>query len=797
MTLKDLKIGESAVITSVGGEGALRQHFLDMGVIPGAEATLVKYAPMGDPMELIIHGYKLTLRIDDAGEIEVVQKTGNPERSEQPIQPLQGSKKNKKADRSGKKQVRSHPGLGEGGIYHEKESENPLPEGTVLTFALAGNQNSGKTTLFNQLTGSNQHVGNFPGVTVEQKKGAIKEQPLTEVVDLPGIYSLSPYTDEEIVSRQYILGEKPKGIINIVDATNIERNLYLTMQLIELNIPMVLALNMMDEMRGNGGSVRINDMEALLGIPVVPISAAKNEGVHELVDHALHVAKYREGPGKQDFCDEKDHGGAVHRCVHGIMHLIEDHAQMAGIPIRFAANKVIEGDARVIDALNLSENEKEMIEHIILQMEEERGLDRAAAMADMRFSFINKLVAETVVKPVESKERERSEKIDRILTGKYTAIPAFIGIMALVFFLTFNVIGAALQGWLEDGIGFLTNRVDVLLTELDANEVLHSLVVNGVLEGVGSVLSFLPIIIILFFFLSLLEDTGYMARIAFVTDKLLRKLGLSGRSIVPLLIGFGCSVPGVMASRTLPSERDRKLTILLIPFMSCTAKLPIYGFFTAAFFPGRGALIMIGLYLLGILTGIITALILKRTGFKGEAVPFVMELPNYRMPGIKNVMQLLWEKAKDFFVRAFTVIFIATIIIWFLGNFNMHLNLAEDSSDSILAVAAGFAAPVFAPLGFGDWRIVTALISGFMAKESVVSTLNVLFEDTAALLATISTASAAALLCFCLLYTPCVAAIASVKRELGRKWAIGMVFLQCVIAWAVAGIVFAVGSVLV
>ena len=784
MTLKELKIGESAVITSVGGEGALRQHFLDMGVIPGAEATLVKYAPMGDPMELVLHGYKLTLRVADAEKIEVEQKEEwNIAPEPETVQP---GKKKKPA----KKQTRSHPGFGEGGIYHEKATENPLPEGTVLTFALAGNQNSGKTTLFNQLTGSNQHVGNFPGVTVEQKKGTIKEQPLTEVVDLPGIYSLSPYTDEEIVSRQYILDEKPKGIINIVDATNIERNLYLTMQLIELDIPIVLALNMMDEMRGNGGSVRINDMEALLGIPVVPISAAKNEGVDELVSHALHVAKYRESPGKKDFCDENDHGGAVHRCVHGIMHLIEDHAKKAGIPIRFAANKVIEGDARVIEALGLSKHETEMMEHIILQMEEERGLDRAAAMADMRFSFIKKLVDETVVKPVESKERERSEKIDRVLTGRYTAIPAFIGIMALVFFLTFNVIGAALQGLLENGITFLTKRVDILLTELDANEVLHSLVVEGILKGVGSVLSFLPIISILFFFLSLLEDTGYMARVAFVTDKLLRKIGLSGRSIVPLLIGFGCSVPGVMASRTLPSERDRKLTILLIPFMSCTAKLPIYGFFTAAFFPGRGALIMIGLYLLGILTGIITALILKRTKFKGEAVPFVMELPNYRMPGMKNVLQLLWEKAKDFLVRAFTVIFVATIVIWFLGKFNFHLGLAEDSRDSILSGVAGFVAPVFAPLGFGDWRIVTALISGFMAKESVVSTLTVLFGAKAALTGTISAASAAALLCFCLLYTPCVAAIASVKRELGRKWAIGVVLLQCAIAWIVAEIVF-------
>ncbi len=778
MTLKDLKIGNSAVVEKVGGEGALRQHFLDMGMIPGTEVTVVKYAPMGDPMELVVHGYALTLRLADAEKIDV-----NPiEKSE----PETGAKPEDGKHKHSAK--RHHPGFGESGIFHDKATENPVPEGTVLTFALAGNQNSGKTTLFNQLTGSNQHVGNFPGVTVDQKSGAIRNMPQTEVVDLPGIYSLSPYTDEEIVSRQYIIGEKPLGIINIVDATNIERNLYLTMQLMELNTPMVLALNMMDEMRGNGGSVRINDMEALLGIPVVPISASKNEGVDELVQHAVHVAKYQERPAKQDFCDEKDHGGAVHRCVHSIMHLIEDHAAAAEIPIRFAANKLIEGDARVTEALKLTENERETIEHIILQMEEERGLDRAAAMADMRFSFIKKLVKETVVKPEESKERARSEKIDRLLTGKYTAIPIFIGIMALVFWLTFNVIGGFLQGLLEQGIDALTARVNEAFTEMNVNDVLHSLIIDGIFVGVGSVLSFIPIILVLFLFLSLLEDTGYMARVAFVMDKLLRRLGLSGRSIVPMLIGFGCSVPGVMASRTLPSERDRKLTIMLIPFMSCTAKLPIYGFFAATFFPGKGALIMIALYLLGIVTGILTAFVSKNTAFRGEAVPFVMELPNYRMPGAKNVLLLLWEKAKDFLVRAFTVIFLASIAIWFFKSFNVHLGLAENPEESILAVVAGFISPVFKPLGFGDWRIVTALICGFLAKESVVSTLSVLFKGDA-LLTAFSPHTVFALLCFCLLYTPCVAAIASVKRELGRKWALGMVFLQCAIAWLVAFIV--------
>lgn len=778
MTLRELKTGQSAIIESVGGEGATRQHFLDMGVIPGAEVTLIKFAPMGDPMELRIHGYELTLRLSEAEKIGIKPQDGGKEDH------------NKTKEKNSKTRKHSHhPGLGEGGIFHEKSTEKPLPDNTVLTFALAGNQNSGKTTLFNQLTGSNQHVGNFPGVTVDRKSGAIKGRPMTEVVDLPGIYSLSPYTDEEIVSRRYIIDEKPKGIINIVDATNIERNLYLTMQLIELDVPMVLALNMMDEMRGNGGSVKINEMEALLGIPVIPISASKNEGVHELIRHALHVARYQESPGKKDFCDETDNGGAVHRCIHGIMHLIEDHAERAGIPVRFAANKVIEGDSRIIDQLNLSDNEKEMVEHIIIQMEEERGLDRSAAMADMRFSFIDRLVRETVVKPEVSKERERSERIDRILTGKFTAIPAFIVIIGLIFWLTFNVIGAWLQDLLDGGIGLISSKVDALMSAAGVNDVIHSLVIEGIFNGVGSVLSFLPIIILLFFFLSLLEDTGYMARIAFVMDRPLRKIGLSGRSIVPMLIGFGCSVPGVMASRTLPSERDRKLTILLIPFMSCTAKLPIYGLFIAAFFPGRGALIMIGLYLFGIITGIIFALISKATVFKGEAVPFVMELPNYRLPGAKNVLQLLWEKAKDFLMRAFTIIFVATIVIWFLRTFSPGFALAKDISDSILAKVSGLIAPVFAPLGFGDFRYATALITGFIAKESVVATLTVLFGSTEALGRSLTTAAAGALLVFCLLYTPCVAAIASVKRELGGKWAILMVIMQCTIAWIAAALV--------
>lgn len=779
MTLRDLQMGESAVITTVGGRGALRQHFLDMGMIPGVQVTLVKYAPMGDPMELRLHGYELTLRLADAEQIEIeeVQKAGTEH---------EASKAGKGGRLKESGRFTDHPGLGEGGKYHEKETEHPLPDGTTLTFALAGNQNCGKTTLFNQLTGSNQHVGNFPGVTVDRKSGVIRGHENTLVTDLPGIYSLSPYTSEEIVSRQFILDEKPTGIINIVDATNIERNLYLTMQLMELDVPMVLALNMMDEMRGNGGTVDINEMETFLGIPVVPISAAKNEGIEELASHALHVAKYQECRGRKDFCDESDHGGAVHRCLHGIMHLIEDHAIQAGIPVRFAATKLVEGDSGILEALKLSQNEQEMLEHIICQMEEERGLDRAAAIADMRFSFIQHLTEACVVKPHESKERERSRKIDQILTGKYTAIPSFIGIMALVFWLTFNVIGAWLQGLLEQFIGWLTELADAGMTAWNVNDALHSLIINGIFNGVGSVLSFLPIIVTLFFFLSLLEDTGYMARVAFVMDKLLRKIGLSGRSIVPLLVGFGCSVPGVMASRTLPSERDRKMTIMLIPFMSCTAKLPIYGFFTAAFFPEYSGLIMVALYFGGIAVGILVAMIAKNSIFKGDAVPFVMELPNYRMPGAKNVLQLLWDKAKDFLQRAFTVIFLATIIVWFLTTFSLHLNMVTESKDSILAGIAGVIAPVFAPLGFGDWRISTALITGFIAKESVVSTLSILFGTTTALTSLISTKAAAALLVFCLLYTPCVAAIASIRRELGQKWAIGVVILQCAIAWVCA-----------
>ena len=782
MTLKDLEIGQTAVIDVVGGEGALRQHFLDMGVIPGAEVTLEKFAPMGDPMELRIHGYELTLRLADAEKIAV-----------HTVKSREQTKTT--AERLGENT--EHPGLGEGGIYHVKADENPLPEGTQLTFALAGNQNCGKTTLFNQLTGSNQHVGNFPGVTVDRKSGPIRGRADTLVTDLPGIYSLSPYTGEEIVSRQFIVNEKPKGIINIVDATNIERNLYLTMQLMELDVPMVLVLNMMDEVRGNGGSIYINAMEELLGIPVVPISAAKNEGIEELVNHAVHVAKYQERPGRQDFCDESDHGGAVHRCLHGIMHLIQDHAEKAEIPVRFAATKLVEGDQRIMNILQLTENEQEMVEHIICQMEEERGLDRAAAIADMRFAFIGKLVDRCVVKARESKERERSRKIDQFLTGKYTAIPAFIGIMALVFWLTFNVIGAWLQGLLESGIESLTAMADAGMTAWNVNEVLHSLVIDGIFNGVGSVLSFLPIIVTLFFFLSLLEDTGYMARVAFVMDKLLRKIGLSGRSIVPMLIGFGCSVPAIMATRTLPSERDRKMTILLTPFMSCSAKMPIYAFLSAAFFPKHGGLVMVLLYFTGIAVGILTALISKNTAFRGEAVPFVMELPNYRMPGLKNVAQLLWEKAKDFLQRAFTVIFLATIIIWFLQTFDSHLNLVTDSQNSILAMVAGWIAPVFAPLGFGDWRISTALITGFIAKESVVSTLSILFGTQDLLYQVISPLSAASLLVFCLLYTPCVAAIASIKRELGGKWAAGIVILQCGIAWICAMIVHLVGMLIV
>ena len=771
MTVKDLEIGKSAVIKSVGGKGALRQHFLDMGMIPGAEVTVVKFAPMGDPMELQVHGYELTLRLAEAEQIEIEQ-IPRRSRSHKGIESLSDAE---------------HPGLGEEGKYHSKKDEHPLPEGTTLTYALVGNQNCGKTTLFNKLTGSNQHVGNFPGVTVDRKTGSIKGHPNTEITDLPGIYSMSPYSSEEIVSRNFVLDEKPSAIINIVDATNIERNLYLTMQLLEMDIPMVVALNMMDEVLGNKGSIDVNMMEALLGVPVIPISAAKNEGVDELVNHALHIAKYQEHPLRQDFCDKNDHDGAVHRCIHAVMHLIEDHAALAGIPSRFAAIKAIEGDPLIMEKLKLDTNETEMLEHIVQQMETERQVDRSAAIADMRFDFIERLCEQTVVKPKESKERIRSEKIDRILTGKYTAIPCFIGIMALVFYLTFNVIGAWLQGILEIGIDKISALTDAALTAANVNSAMHSLVIDGIFTGVGSVLSFLPVIVTLFFFLSLMEDSGYIARVAFVMDKLLRKIGLSGRSIVPMLIGFGCTVPAVMATRTLTSERDRKMTILLTPFMSCTAKLPIYSFFVNAFFPKKGGLIMTGLYLLGIFVGILAALLYNGTLFKGEPVPFVMELPNYRLPGAKNVAQLLWEKAKDFLQRAFSVILLATMIVWFLQSFDLHLNLVKDSSDSILAMTAGLLVPIFKPLGLGDWRICTALISGFMAKESVVSTLEVLFSGSIA--SVLTPLAASSLLAFSLLYTPCVAAIASVKRELGGKWAIGVVVWQCVVAWIVALIV--------
>lgn len=783
MTLKDLPIGKTATIRSVGGEGALRQHFLDMGLIPKGDVTMVKYAPMGDPMELRIHSYELTLRLADADKIEIENVRDAGEKGET-------SKKNNSHSIP-------HPGLGEGGKFHFKETENPLPDSEMLTFALAGNQNCGKTTLFNQLTGSSQHVGNFPGVTVDRKDGSIRGKSNTLVTDLPGIYSMSPYSSEEIVTRNFVLNEHPRGIINIVDATNIERNLYLTMQLMELDIPMVLALNMMDEVRENGGSIVINRMEEMLGIPVVPISAAKNEGIDELVAHALHVAKYQEKPEKIDFCDADDDGGVVHRCLHAIMHLIEDHAQEAGIPVRFAAAKLAEGDQLILEKLKLDQNEKEMLEHIVKQMESERGLDRAAAIAHMRFDFIEKICDETVIKPKESKEHIRSTKIDRILTGKYTAIPCFVGIMALVFYLTFGVIGAFLSGILDMGIEALGGAIDQLMAAAHVNSVLHSLVMDGIFNGVGSVLSFLPVIVTLFFFLSLLEDSGYMARVAFVMDKLLRKIGLSGRSIVPMLIGFGCTVPGVMASRTLPSERDRRMTILLTPFMSCSAKLPIYAFFAAAFFPENSALVMILLYFGGIVMGILMALLLRRTMFSGEAVPFVMELPNYRMPGAKNVGHLLWDKAKDFLQRAFTVIFIATLVIWFLQTFDTHLNVVTDSKDSILAIAASVVAPVFQPMGFGDWRISTALITGFMAKESVVSTLSVLFGSTEALLAAITPLAAASLLVFCLLYTPCVAAVAAIKRELGGKWAAGVVIGQCVIAWIAAFVVYMIGGIFI
>lgn len=778
MTLRDLKIGESAVICTVGGEGALRQHFLDMGVIPGAEVTVVKFAPMGDPMELQIHCYELTLRLADAEQIEV--------------EPIDTRSRRHESAKGINNTV--HPGLGEDGKYHVKADENPLPDSQILTYALVGNQNCGKTTLFNQLTGSNQHVGNFPGVTVDRKDGPIKGYKNTLVTDLPGIYSMSPYSNEEIVSRNFVLDDKPEAIINIVDATNIERNLYLTMQLLEMNIPMVVALNMMDEVTGNGGTIDINGMESMLGVPVVPISAAKNEGVDELIKHAIHIAKYQERPGRQDFCDENDFGGAVHRCIHSIAHLIEDHAETAGIPVRFAASKLIEGDSLILEKLNLDKNEIETLEHVVIQMEKERGLDRSAAIADMRFSFIEKVCEKTVVKPKESKERLRSEKIDRILTGKYTAIPCFIAIMAAVFILTFNVIGAGLQKLLEMGIEALTGAVDKGLGAAGVNLALHSLVIDGIFAGVGSVLSFLPIIVTLFFFLSLMEDSGYIARVAFFMDKLLRKIGLSGRSIVPLLIGFGCTVPAVMSTRTLPSERDRKMTILLTPFMSCTAKLPIYAFFVSAFFPGKGGIVMTALYFLGIAVGILVAFIFKKTLFKGEAVPFVMELPNYRLPGIKNVAQLLWEKAKDFLQRAFTVILIATMVVWFLQSFNWHFNMVSDSSESMLASVAGFIAPVFAPLGLGDWRVVTSFISGFMAKESVVSTLEILFGSSVS--TAFTTLSAVSLLVFSLLYTPCVAAISSIRRELGHKWAVLVVVWQCAIAWIAAFLVRMIGMLI-
>ena len=776
MKLSELQIGDTATILSVGGEGALRQHFLDMGLIQGTEVTVVKYAPMGDPVELRIHGYELSIRLADAENIQISE-----------------AHKPKKRERIGLRIEKHHPGYGEGGKFHDRKEENPLPDDVTLTFALVGNQNCGKTTLFNQLTGSKQHVGNFPGVTVDRKDGVIRGYENTLLTDLPGIYSMSPYSSEEIVTREFVIHEKPKGIINIVDATNIERNLYLTMQLLELGFPMVVALNMMDELRENDGSVMVNEMEEALGVPVIPISAVKGEGIEELVRHAVHVAKYQERPMDTDFCKKEE---GIHRGLHAVMHLIEDHAQMTGIPVRFAASKILEGDAKILEQLKLTENEQNLLTDIARQTEEETGMDRAAAVAQMRFDYIENVCSETVIKPKESKERIRSRKIDRFLTGKYTGIPAFIGIMGLVFWLTFNVIGAFLQGVLESGIEGLTGMADQAMTAANVNHVVHSLVIDGIFNGVGGVLSFLPIIVTLFFFLSMLEDSGYMARVAFIMDKLLRKLGLSGRSIVPMLIGFGCTVPGVMASRTLPSERDRKMTILLTPFMSCTAKLPIYAFFTAAFFPGRGALVMVALYVFGIVMGIVMALIFKKTTFKGEAVPFVMELPNYRLPGVKNVLHLLWDKAKDFLQRAFTVIFLATILIWFLQNFDTSLNMVSDSQNSILALFAGVLAPIFVPTGFGDWRIVTALISGFMAKESVVSSLTVLFGSTEALQSTLTAVGAGSLLVFCLLYTPCVAAIASVKRELGGKWATLMVIGQCVIAWLAAFAVYQIGMFL-
>lgn len=780
MTLKELKIGESGLIKVVGGDGALRQHFLDMGIIPGAIATITKFAPMGDPVELRIHGYELTLRLDDAAKIEIEKVVVSEE--EKPQKP------------SHNKTV--HPALGEPGIHHDKNHEEPLPEGTKLTFALVGNQNCGKTTLFNRLTGANQHVGNFPGVTVDRKDGVIIGYENTEITDLPGIYSMSPYSSEELVSRDFVLNNELRGIINIVDATNIERNLYLTMQLLEMGQPMVVAVNMMDELTGNGGSIDINRMEEMLGVPVVPVSAAKNEGIEELIVHAIHVARYQEKPLRMDFCDENDHKGAVHRCLHAVCHLIEDHAKDANLPVRFAASKIVENDHAILEALKLDQNELEMLEHIILQMETERGLDRSAAMADMRYSFIKSVGEKTVKKPVESKEHFRSQKIDEVLTGKYTAIPVFVGIMALIFYLTFNVIGAFLQNFLEIGIDKLTVAVSNILIATNVNVTIQNLVIDGIFEGVGSVLSFLPIVVVMFFFLSLLEDSGYIARVAFFMDKLLRKIGLSGRSIVPMLIGFGCTVPAVMSTRTLPSERDRKMTILLTPFMSCTAKLPIYAFFVNAFFPGKGGLVITGLYIFSILVGILIAYLYKGVLFKGEAVPFVMELPNYRLPSLRSTIQLMWEKAKDFLQKAFSVILIATIVVWFLQSFNLQLNLVSDSSTSIMATVAGLIAPLFKPLGLDDWRIITSLISGFMAKESVVSVLGVLFGAEGGVAAVLSPVAAGTLLVFSLLYTPCIAAISSIKRELGTKWAVYVVIWQCLLAWIVAFLFCLIGNMI-
>lgn len=781
MTICDLEIGQSAVISAVGGEGALRQHFLDMGLIPGIEVTLIKYAPMGDPMELMVSGYSLTLRLADAARIDITNVHEHPGGRGEVLEPIQPSKDI------------PHPGIGEEGRGRERDRD--VSEDHIV-FALAGNQNCGKTTLFNQLTGSNQHVGNFPGVTVDRKSGVIKGYPGTEVVDLPGIYSLSPYTSEEIVSRQFILEEKPSAIINIIDATNIERNLYLTMQLLELNIPIVIALNMMDEMTGNGGSVLINEMEEILQVPVIPTSAAKNQGVEELAEHAVRIARLGETHGRVDFCNPKDHNGAVHRAIHGIMSLVGDHAEAAGIPVRFAVTKLIEGDPLVEEALKLTENERDMMDHIICQMEEECGMDRSAAMADMRYTFIRRLCHQTVIKPKESKERIRSQKLDRFLTGKWTAIPAFVAIMGLVFWLTFNVIGAFFQNLLDEGIQIITHWTDQWLTAMDVATPIHSLIIDGVFTGVGSVLSFVPIVVVLYLFLSLLEDSGYMARVAFFMDKLLRRVGLSGRSIVPMLVGFGCSVPAIMSSRTLPSERDRKMTLLLIPFMSCSAKMPIYAFFANTFFPKYAAPVMISMYFIGILMAILIALIGKNTVFKGEAVPFVMELPNYRMPGAKSVLQLMWDKAKDFLQRAFSVIFIGTIVVWFLQNFNFSMNMVSDPQSSMLAALAGFLAPLFIPLGFGNWQMVTALISGFLAKESVVSMMAVVYGGTAAVRSAITPLAAFTFMVFCLLYTPCIAAVATIRKEQGRGAAILMVIFQCVVAWLIAWAVHLIGSIL-